>query len=119
MDFNDFNNVYPKDSFLLPCIDLIADSIARHAKLYGHILGIQLDLHERDGQSEYGTHHRLGVLLFPSHAFWLEKCRSNSKVPIQHLKDMRGSFLVLCQYQMNLNPTRCAFSFKSKKFLGS
>ncbi|XP_041011354.1 uncharacterized protein LOC121255141 [Juglans microcarpa x Juglans regia] len=36
----------------------------------------------------------------------------------QHLNDLRETFTVLLQYQVKLNPTKCAFGVRSKKFIG-
>lgn len=41
-----------------------------------------------------------------------------SKKPDQHLKNLHKAFAILRQYQMKLNPLKCAFGVESGKFLG-
>ena len=41
-----------------------------------------------------------------------------SKEELAHLDDLKETFATLKQYQMKLNPSKCAFGVSSKKFLG-
>ena len=41
-----------------------------------------------------------------------------SKEEYAHLDDLEESFTTLRQYQMKLNPSKCAFKVASRKFLG-
>ena len=41
-----------------------------------------------------------------------------SKEEDDHLKDLEETFNTLRKYQMKLNPSKCAFSVSSGKFLG-
>ena len=41
-----------------------------------------------------------------------------SKEELTHLDDLRETFATLRQYQMKLNPNKCAFGVASGKFLG-
>ena len=41
-----------------------------------------------------------------------------SKEELTHLNDLRETFATLRQYQMKLNPSKCAFGVASGKFLG-
>jgi len=42
----------------------------------------------------------------------------SSRVRIAHLDDLKEMFATLRQYQMKLNPSKCAFGVVSGKFLG-
>lgn len=39
------------------------------------------------------------------------------EIPTQHLEDLKEAFSILGQYQMKLNPTKCAFGMDIEKFL--
>ena len=41
-----------------------------------------------------------------------------NKEDLAHLDDLKETFTTLRQYQMKLNPTKCAFGVASGKFLG-
>ena len=41
-----------------------------------------------------------------------------SKEEYAHLDDLEETFTTLRQYQMKLNPSKCAFKVASRKFLG-
>ena len=41
-----------------------------------------------------------------------------SKEELAHLDDLRETFTTLRQYQMKLNPNKCAFRVIPRKFLG-
>ena len=41
-----------------------------------------------------------------------------SKEELAHLDDLKETFATLRQYQMKLNPSKCAFGVTSGKFLG-
>ena len=41
-----------------------------------------------------------------------------SKEELMHLDDLKEMFAMLKQYQMKLNPSKCAFGVASRKFLG-
>ena len=41
-----------------------------------------------------------------------------SREELAHLDDLKETFSTLRQYQMMLNPSKCAFGVSSRKFLG-
>ena len=41
-----------------------------------------------------------------------------SREELAHLDDLKETFATLRQYQMKLNPSKCAFGVASRKFLG-
>ena len=41
-----------------------------------------------------------------------------SKEELAHLDNLKGTFATLRQYQMKLNPNKCAFGVASRKFMG-
>ena len=42
----------------------------------------------------------------------------NSREEFAHLDNLKETFATLRQYQMKLNPNKCAFGVSSRKFLG-
>ena len=49
---------------------------------------------------------------------YMDNLLIKSKEEPAHLDDLKETFATLRQYQMKLNPSKCAFGVASKKFLG-
>ena len=49
---------------------------------------------------------------------YMDNLLIKSKEEHAHLDDLKETFATLRQYQMKLNPSKCAFGVASKKFLG-
>ena len=70
VDFTDLNKAYSKDSFPLPRIDGLVDSMVRQDPyIHGCVLGIQPDQDVRKRPGKYCLCHKLEALLL--------KCKSN------------------------------------------
>lgn len=41
-----------------------------------------------------------------------------SRVVVSHVRDLKEAFQVLRQYDIQLNPAKCVFGVKSRRFLG-
>ncbi|KAK0585539.1 hypothetical protein LWI29_030079 [Acer saccharum] len=147
MDYIDLNWACPKDSFPLPKIDQLIDSIAGN-KLLNFIdafLGYnQIMMHPADqdktsfitGQGLYCykvmsfglknagvTYQRLVNKLFKqqigrSMEVYIDDMITKSEMANQHPEDLRQTFQVIRKNQMRLNPTKCTFGVAVGKFLG-
>ena len=49
---------------------------------------------------------------------YVDDMLARSKEELAHLDDLRETFATLRQYQMKLNPSKCAFGVASRNFLG-
>ena len=49
---------------------------------------------------------------------YVDDMLARSKEELAHLDDLRETFATLRQYQMKLNPSKCAFGVVSRNFLG-
>ena len=79
IDFTDLNKARPKDSFPLPRIDQLVDSMAGHKLLtfMDAFLGYnQMKMAEED-QEKITFVTKLRALLLQGNAFWTEEHRSN------------------------------------------
>ena len=147
IDYTNLNDVCPNDSWLLPQIDQIIDSTARHDMLsfidafssYHQILMFQLD----EEKTSFVTPH--GIYCYKVMPFWLKKARATyqrlmtkifrpligqsmemyidnivikSKTRSEHTRHLKETFRLMKTYNMKLNPAKCAFGVNVGKFLG-
>ena len=147
VDFIDLNKACLKDSFLLPRINQLVDSIAGHKLLsfmdtffgYNQILMDEEDQEKTSfvtsqrlhcykvmpfGLKNAGvTYQRLVNHVF-SHQFgrnvevYVDNMLVKSKDEANHLDYLKETFSTLHKYNMKLNPAKCVFAITSGKFLG-
>ncbi|KAJ9566427.1 hypothetical protein OSB04_002393 [Centaurea solstitialis] len=116
IDFTDLNKACPKDPFSLPHIDAMVDVTAGHELLtfmdaysgYNHIL-----MH-LDDQEKTAFMTDKGIYCYKVMPFGLK----NGGSTYQRLVNMMKSFDILRRYKMKLNPTKCSFGVRARKFLG-
>ena len=147
MDFTDLNKACPKDSFPLPRIDQLVDSITGHKLLtfmdafsgYNQIKMAEEDQEKTAFITSQGlycykvmpfklknagaTYQRLVNKMFNRQIgrnmeVYVDDILVKSKEELTHLDDFRETFTTLKQYQMKLNPSKCVFGVVSGKFLG-
>jgi hypothetical protein len=147
VDFTDLNKACPKDSFPLPRIDQLVDSTAGHKMLtfmdafsgYNQIVMDEIDQEKTSFITSRGffcykvmpfglknagaTYQRLMNRMFHDQIgrnveVYVDDMLVKSKEESDHLDDLRETFETLRKYQMKLNPSKCAFSVYSGKFLG-
>ena len=147
VDFTDLNKAYPKDSYLLSHIDQLVDSTIGHKLLsfMDAFLGynqIRMDEIYQDKTSFITSQGLFCYKVIPfglkntratyqrsvNHIFH-PQIRRNVEVYVddmlvksldegKHLDDLQETFDTLRQYNMKLNPNKCAFMVSSGKFLG-
>ena len=146
VDFMDLNNACPKDSFPLPRIDRLVDSTAGHKLLtfmdaFSRYNQIQMDEKDQEkiafiaSQGLYcykvmpfglknarATYQRLVNQMFSKQIgrnveVYIDDMLVKSKEEEDHLDDLKETFNTLRQYNMKLNPSKCAFGVSSGKFL--
>ena len=146
VDFMDLNNACPKDSFPLPRIDRLVDSTVEHKLLtfmdaFSRYNQIQMDEEDQEkiafiaSQGLYcykvmpfglknarATYQRLVNQMFSKQIgknveVYIDGMLVKSKEEEDHLDNLRETFNTLRQYNMNLNPSKCAFGVSSRKFL--
>ena len=147
IDFIDVNRACPKDSFPLPRIDLIVDATADHELLifmdafsgYNQI-SMDPDDHEKTsfvtGQGTYcyrvmpfvlknagATYQRLVNRMFQkqigtSMEVYIDDMLVKSTMAKLHIAHLAEAFQILKEYNMKLNPAKCAFGVSAGKFLG-
>ena len=146
-DFTDLNKACPKDSFPLPRIDQLVDSIAGHKFLtfmdaflrYNQIKMAEEDQEKTAFITSQGlyfykvipfglknagaTYQRLVNKMFSKQIsrnmeVYVDDMLIKSKENLAHLDDLKETFSTLKQYQMKLNPSKCVFSVVLGKFLG-
>ena len=141
VDFTNLNNACPKDSFPLPRIDQLVDSTAEHKLLtfmdafsgYNQIQMAEED-QEKTGLYCYRvmpfglknagvTYQRLVNQMFNKQIgrnieVYVNDMLVKSKEEQDHLDDLKETFNTLRQYNIELNPSKCAFGVSSGKFLG-
>ena len=147
IDFTDINPTCPKDSFPLPRIDLIVDATADHELLsfmdafsdYNHI---SMDPNDQEktsfvkGQGTYcyrvmpfglknagATYQRLVNRMFQkqigaSMEVYIDDILVKSTTAELHITHLSEAFQILREYNMKLNPAKCAFGVSAEKFLG-
>ena len=147
MDFTNLNKACPKDSFPLPRIDQLVDSITGHKLLtfmdafsgYNQIKMAEEDQEKTAFITSQGlycykvmpfklknagaTYQRLVNKMFNRQIgrnmeVYVDDILVKSKEELTHLDDFRETFTTLKQYQMKLNPSKCVFGVVSGKFLG-
>ena len=147
IDFIDINKAYPKDSFPLPRIDLIVDTIAGHELLsfMDAFSGYnQISMHPDDqektsfvptrgtyyyrvmpfGLKNAGaTYQRLVNLMFQKQngvtmEVYIDDMLVKSTTAKLHIAQLSEEFQILRNYNTKLNPAKCAFGVSAEKFLG-
>ena len=146
-DFTDLNKACPKDSYPLPRVDILVDSIAKHRLLsfMDAFSGYnQIRMHENDqektsfvtsqglfcyrvmpfGLKNAGaTYQRLMNKMFAPQIgrnvqVYVDDMLVKSQREEDHLEDLKETFNTLRSYNMKLNPGKCAFGVTAGKFLG-
>jgi hypothetical protein len=147
VDFTDLNKACPKDSFPLPRIDALVDSTSGYKLLsfmdafsgYNQILMLPEDREKTAFITDRGlycykvmpfglknagaTYQRLVNKMFQAQIgrnmeVYVDDMLVKSTESITHVNDLREAFKTLKQYEMKLNPAKCAFGVSSRKFLG-
>ena len=147
VDFTNLNKACPKDNFLLPRIDQLVDSIAGHKLLtfmdaFSGYYQIKLAKEDQEktafitSQGFYyykvmpfslknarATYQRLVNKIFSKQIMrnmemYVDDMLIKSREEFAHMDDLQETFATLKQYQMKLNPSKCAFGVVSRKFLG-
>jgi len=147
VDFADLNKACPKDSYPLPRIDQLVDSTAGHRLLsfmdaFSGYNQIRMDEADQEKTSFITSQGLFCYKVMPfglknvgamyqrlvNHMFLLQ-IGQNVEVYVDdmlvksqgeeiHLDDLQETFDTLRQYNMKLNPSKCAFGVSSGKFLG-
>ena len=147
IDFTDINRACPKDSFPLPRIDLIVDVTTDHELLifmdaFSGYNQISMDPDDQEktsfltGQGTYcyrvmpfglknagATYQRLVNRMFQkkigaSMEVYIDDMLVKSTPAELHITHLSEAFQILRQYNMKLNPAKCAFGVSTGKFLG-
>ena len=147
IDFTDVNRACPKDSFPLPRIDLIVDATAGHELLsfmdaFSGYNQISMDPNNREKTSfvtwqgtycyrvmPFGlknaraTYQRLVNRMFQkqigtSMEVYIDDMLVKSTTTELHIVHLSEAFQILREYNMKLNPAKCAFGVSAGKFLG-
>lgn len=148
VDFTNFNKACPKDSFSLPWIDTLVDSMAGHQTLsfMDAFSGYnQIKMHEANqerktfvtdrglywykvimpfGLKNVGaTYQKLVNEIFKNQIgrnvkVYVDDMLMKSLIAEQHLSDLSETFQTLRKYKMKLNPDKCSFRVSVGKFLG-
>ena len=147
VDFTDLYKTCPKDSYPLPQVNVLVDSIARHQLLsfMDAFLGYnQIRMHKADqGKTSFVTNQ--GLFCYKVMPFSLKNARTTyqrlmtkmfaqqigrnvqvyvddmlvkSRKEEDHLEDLMETFDTLCSYNMKLNLGKCVFEVTAGKFLG-
>ena len=147
IDFTDINKACPKNSFPLLRIDLIVEATAGHELLsfmdafsgYNQI-SMDLDDHEKTSfvtaQGTYcyrvmpfglknagATYQRLLNQMFQKQIgttmeVYIDDMLVKSTTTELHITHLSEAFQILRNYNMKLNPVKCAFGVSAGKFLG-
>ena len=147
MDFTDLNRACPKDSYLLPQIDTLVDSTARHELLsfmdafsrYNKIKMNEDDQERTSFVTSQGlfyykvmpfrlknageTYQRLMNKMFTHQIgrnvqVYVDDMLVKNLCENDHLNDLQETFDTLRSYNMKLNPSKCVFRVTTGKFLG-
>ena len=147
IDFTDINKACPKDSFPLPRIDLIVDATAGHELLsfmdaFSGYNQISMDPSDQEktsfvtAQGTYcyrvmpfglknagATYQRLVNRMFQKQIgatmeVYIDDMLVKSTAAGLHITHLSETFQILKDYNMNLNPAKCAFGVSAGKFLG-
>ena len=147
IDFTDVNRACPKDSFPLPRIDLIVDATTGHELLsfmdaFSGYNQISMDPNDQEKTSfvtAQGTYcHRVmpfglknagATYQRPVNWMFQKQIDTTMEVYIDdmlvksttvelHIAHLSEAFQILRNYNMKLNPAKCAFGVSAEKFLG-
>ena len=147
IDFTDINKACPKDSFPLPRIDLIVDATAGHELLsfmdafsgYNQISMKPNDQEKTSFVTAQGTYcyrvmpfglknagatyQRLVNRMFQKQIgatmeVYIDDMLVKSTKSDLHITHLSEAFQILRNYNMKLNPAKCAFGVSAGKFLG-
>ena len=147
IDFTDINKACPKDSFPLPRIDLIVDATAGHELLsfmdaFSGYNQISMDPDDQEktsfvtAQGTYcyrvmpfglknagATYQRLVNRMFQKQIgttmeVYIDDMLVKSTTSEIHIAHLSEAFQILRNYNMKLNPAKCAFGVSAGKFLG-
>ena len=147
IDFTDINKACPKDSFPLPRIDLIVDATVGHELLrfmdaFSDYNQISMDPDDQEktsfvtAQGTYcywvmsfglknagATYQRLVNRMFQKQIgatmeVYIDDMLVKSTTADLHITHLFEAFQILRNYNMKLNPTKCAFGVSAEKFLG-
>ena len=147
VDFTDLNKACPKDSYPLACINQLVDSMVGHRLLsfMDASSGYNLIRMDETNQEKTSFVTSQGLFCYKVMPFELKNARAtyqrlvshmfrsqigrNVEVYVDnmllktqdegiHLDDLQETFDTLRQYNMKLNPSKCAFGVSSGKFLG-
>ena len=147
IDFTDVDRACPKDSFPLPRINLIVDATAGHELLsfMDAFSGYNQTIMDPDNQEKtsfvtgQGTYcyrvmpfglknagaiyQRLVNKMFQkqigaSMELYIDDMLVKSTTTKLHIAHLVKAFLILKEYNMKLNPAKCAFGVSAGKFLG-
>ena len=147
IDFTNINRACPKDSFALSRIDLIVDAITGHELLsfmdaFSSYNQISMDPDDREktsfvtAQGTYcyrvmpfglknarATYQRLVNRMFQKQIgttmeVYIDDMLVKSTTAELHIAHLSEAFQILRNYNMKLNPAKCAFGVSAEKFLG-
>ena len=147
IDFTDINKACPKDSFPLPRIDLIVDATVGHELLnfmdaFFDYNQISMDPNDQEktsfitAQGTYcyrvmpfglknagATYQRLVNRMFQKQIVttmevYIDDMLVKSTTAELHIAHLSEAFQILRNYNMKLNPAKCAFGVSASKFLG-
>ena len=147
IDFTDVNRACPKDSFPSPRIDLIVDAAAGHELLsfmdaFSGYNQISMDPDDQEKTSfvtiqgtycyrvmPFGlknagaTYQRLVNRMFQKQIgttmeVYINDMLVKSTIAELHIVHLSDAFQILREYNMKLNPSKCAFGVSAGKFLG-
>ena len=147
IDFTDINKACPKDSFPFPRIDLIVDATAGHELLsfmdaFSGYNQISMDPDDQEktsfvtAQGTYcyrvmpfglknagATYQRLVNRMFHKQIgttmeVYIDDMLVKSTTAELHIAHLSEEFQILRNYNMKLNPAKCAFGVSVGKFLG-
>ena len=144
VDFTDLNKACPKDSFPLPRIDQLMDSIALLTFMDTFSRYNQIKMAEEDqektafitSQGLYcykvipfglknaeAAYQRLVNKMFNKQIgrnmeVYVDDMLVKSKEKLAHLNNLKETFATFKQYQMRLNLRKCVFGVASGKYLG-
>ena len=143
VDFTDLYKTCPKDSYPLPQVNVLVDSIARHQLLsfMDAFLGYNQILMHKADQEKTSFVTNQGLFYYKVMPFSLKNARTtyqrlmtkmfaqqierNVQVYVDDMlvksrgeEDLRETFIALRSYNMKLNLGKCVFEVTAGKFLG-